>query len=303
MRVARSLCDIRGIRYPARVAKFPLREQLATITRAFERGIIEISDFLNEMEKSRELCECSIEEAVATLATMFPGAARSVAESYNISNTIRMSGPEFKEPSCNANGRLHKFGGGTRILVADSSSNVEAALASIQKSEFLVAKVTTMTRKHCRKEMTQFAWRTDDAFIMLVLGEMDQEMIADFVRDVREMTKDRRILVWDPPHFHEATVRYVLPFAGITDVAVVANKVKFNAKSWETMSQTLTGGPMCTRGTFLPGSSCPSAIALEHENIRLSMLYEFHKRFSGAIKAAEPTPPSVRFMERRVESK
>ena len=160
-----------------------------------------------------------------------------------------------------------------------------------------------MTRKHSRKELTQFVWRTGDAFVLLTLSEIERETIADFVRRVRATAKDRRILVWDPTQFHEATVPYVLPFPGIVDMAVIAKKVKFEGKSWESISQSLTGGPMCTRGTFLPGSSWPSEVAVEHEKIRLSMMYEFHRRFSGAVRAEEPVPLSVRFKERSKDAK
>ena len=60
---------------------------------------------------------------------------------------------------------------------------------------------------------------------------MDREMFADFVRNVREAVKDLRILAWDPPHFHEATLPHAPPFPGVMDVYAVAKKVKFEAKS------------------------------------------------------------------------
>ena len=184
-----------------------------------------------------------------------------------------------------------------------SPTNMEAALASFQTSKFLVAKVTSMNRKYSRKELILFSWRTDNAYIVLALGEMEEKEIAEFVRKVRDEIKDRRILVWDPPHFHEATVPHAIPFSGVVDVTAVAKEVKFDAKSWETISQKLTGGPMCLRGAFLPGSACPSEVALNHDNIRVSMIYEFYRRFSRAVNDADPVLPSVRYLERSRDSK
>ena len=133
---------------------------------------------------------------------------------------------------------------------------------------------------------------------MLIRSEMGNTRIGDFMRRAKTTATGRRILVKDPPHFHEWVIPHCRPFTSVVDMDMVAKYVRVDNFTWEGLSQHLTEGPMCMRGSFMPGSAKPSEAAIEHEKIRLSMMYEFHSRYARQVASAPLKGASARLLEK-----
>ena len=297
LRLARSLCKIHGLDCPEAVQKFPLNGLLGQIVRASQRGELQKSDFMSEMEARRSICGAQPEEVVEALRDVFPSAARFVAQIYDVGVDIPESGQRFEDAKCNGNARLHDFGKHVTCVYVDSTPSEHLAIKSITKSELLVARVSTITRKFSPKQLTVFAMRTDDCFIIMAIEAVKDERRASFVRRMRTAVMNRRILVWDPTHFHEFTVPFGRPIPGVVDFHQVAWYVKIG-KSWDSLSRALTGGAMCMTASFLAGYETPSLAAVEHENIRLSLLFEFYRKNLKAVSSAPVQPVSAQLMKK-----
>ena len=149
-----------------------------------------------------------------------------------------------------------------------------------------------MTRKYSRKKNVAFSLRTDDTFIMISPPEYG-DRLKEFVRRLRKCTLGRRILVKDPTHFHDFALPFCKPFEGIIDMDDVAKRAKCDNRSWDGLSREITKGAMCVRGSMMSGSAYPSVVAQEHEKLRLSLMYEFGRRYDRELLIVKPKPPST----------
>ena len=132
---------------------------------------------------------------------------------------------------------------------------------------------------------------------MTILHACGEDLLGDFVRRLKEVTSDRKILVRDPTHFHEMTLKFVSPFVGVIDLFEAAKKVNCD-RSWNGLAQAQTRGAMCMRGAFVPGYERPSEVCRDHEKIRLCLMHGFYRQYARQIDSMKGTRPSVRLMEK-----
>ena len=75
----------------------------------------------------------------------------------------------------------------------------------------------------------------------------------------------------------------IFSFSNLVDVDEAAESLGWKDRSWQGLSHKLTGGPMCNRAKSLPRGTRPSYVAILHERIRVSLLYEFARRNGGSL--------------------
>ena len=243
------------------------------------------------------MCNTNARVTVEKLTPLLPSAAKRVASDYGVDVEFPASVAEFVDPPCNGNLRLHSLGANVRSILVETESDVDSVIRSASKSDFVVAKIVKITRRHSQKELLTFALRTENLFAMTILHTCGGELLGDFVRRLREVMSDRKILVRDPTHFHELTLKFVSPFTGVIDLYEAAKNVNCD-RSWNGLAQAQTQGPMCMRGAFVPGYERPSEVSREHEKIRLSLMYGFYRQYAQQIDAMKGTRPSARLLEK-----
>ena len=101
------------------------------------------------------------------------------------------------------------------MILVEKAAHEEAALSLVSKSEFLVARVSSLTRHLEQKRLKVFSIRTDDAFIFFALCDFVGERRSVIIRRLREAAAGRRILVKDPLNFHEFTTPHGTPLMWI----------------------------------------------------------------------------------------
>jgi len=82
----------------------------------------------------------------------------------------------------------------------------------------------------------------------------------------------------------------IFSFSNFVNLDEAAKSLGWKDRSWKGLSQKLTGGPICNRAKSHPRGTRPSHMAILHERIRVSLLYEFARRNSGFFDQARGWP-------------
>lgn len=298
--LARELCDIKSFGYPDEVRRLPFDSLIEPLTSSFKKGEVDVSDFVNEVESLCDECSIGGETLVGKLNWLLPDAARFWADKYNLDFGGQSStGIRFENPKCNGNRGLHDLGRDLRMIHVDSKSEADQAIGSITRSKFVTLKVTFTSHKFVAKRFPLLTLRTDNRMIVLSLSLMQDQYVEDFLRRLRTATRDKRLLMRDPVQLHELARKHNQDFCNLVDADVIAKSKGWSVRSWEAYCEEIAGGQMCVRATVIPSMAGPSEVALQHERIRISLLYEFFVRFNGDIEHSRVQPVPKRLLGKR----
>ena len=284
LRLAHGMCKARGLPLPDEVKRYPIEELLITQTRIFRKGHMATADYLNEVEVIRAHYGVEPKIMVEILQQHLAGAARCVARQHGLPPGQKSQDElPFTNQACNNNRQFHDLGMAKRMIKVESKSESEDAMASIRKSEFVVAHVTANTKKYWQKELTLLAIGTDDAVIITVINVTKPYHLEDFMRKMKNVTVGRKILVKDMTNFRDLTRRTKCDFSNAVDADGVARKANWSDVHWQEFCRQLTAGDICMRASVMASRVRPSEIALEHERSRLALLHMFFKKHRNLI--------------------
>lgn len=279
LKVARELCDAHNLQYPPEVKSFPLDDLVRTACHTFAKGETEMSDVIQDLEDLQERCGETAEEVLYLLRLYYPRLAVVWADKHGFPQAKL---PENAEPlpieTCNNNARLHALTHDARIVFIDSKEKADLAIRDIEKSQYVVAHVCSRLRKYFPKEFQLLSVLTDRAMHVLHLPRMEKRHVGNFIARMRSALNGRRILIKEPSPFYELILSHVRDFPGAIDVNEVGRMANYPNMSWEGLSGKLTQGALCTRGSQIPSGERPSRVAIDHECIRLSLVYEFFRQ-------------------------
>ena len=278
-KVARELCDVHDLQYPPEVRSFPLEDLVKTACHVFGKGEIELLDVIQDLEETQARCGESVEKVFHWLKLACPRLARVWADEHGLSQAeIPADAAHLPVAACNNNYRLHELTHGARTVFVDSKIKADSAMNHIGNSQYVVARVTVRTRKYFPKEFQLLSVLTDRAMFVLHLPRMNEDHVGSFISRMRSALNGKKFLVREPAPFLELTLSYVDDFPGVIDVNEVGRRGNYSNMSWEGLSGKLTSGSMCMRGSQIPSGERPSRVAIEHECIRLSLVYEFFRQ-------------------------
>ena len=250
---------------------------------------------------------------VRNVAVVFPDAGRYMRQRYNVSVDIppmdivdgdssssNVCKLPFRTPSCVSNAALHDLVKCMELTDLSQPRKWESFIKSVAQSRSVAALYyfVNFPPLNFNNEIQMLTIRCDDAVGILPLKIIqDREYVRRCLMELRRVTCRRRILTKNTARFSARTASLFQGtyassspppplFTNLVDVHEVALKLGWQSGSISQLSQKLTAGPYCHRGSSFTLTADTSAEAWRHEAIRVSLLHLFAQKFQGDVKEA-----------------
>ena len=269
-----AVCKTVGEPVPAEARPIIIRLGIRNILQAYAKNEMEDQDAFPLVKMLIGDEKQLTKFAVGIIKEKFPSLASFISERFRL-------GPiDFKEefvPSCAEpyNGRLHDLPISGEVVIKDST-HVINFVTHLNRSRYFAMDFQVIVLPGEEKETTtivSFCFRSKVFFAMPVLFP---EMLEPVVNALKADPKLAIVYQWQR---RKKTCLEVLRWAPeqTVDALDVAKEIGITV-SIDGITERTVGGAFCRRASKIPATVIPSAPALQHRAIRVTLFYEFVAR-------------------------